>query len=157
MARNPEQLKRIARELLTHPEQSYTEIAEKVGIDTSQPRNNLYQTLQSEGFKKIMAEIQKEIYDEDYLKRKVTAAIEETKPKDSVHGKYLELGMRNLAMLTDKTINENRNYDAAELERIRQKALKAAEVELNSVLAGTEKQPGTEIEPKTEPEPEIKG
>jgi hypothetical protein len=117
----------IAREILTNPCQSYTEIAHKTGILVDSPRQSIYQYLHNDRFKAIMAEEQPKYYDEKKLRRKLDTAIDATKPEQAVHKGYLELGMRSLGMLIDRTINENHNIDESELDKIRDKALIEAE------------------------------
>jgi hypothetical protein len=122
----------IARELLTNPEQTYTEIAQKAGIEVGNPAQTIYNRLKTENFKQVMAEETKKLYDEESLKNKLTQAIEGTKPKDAVHKGYLELGMRSLGMLIDRNINENHNFNESELEKMKQEAIQEA---INAVQA----------------------
>jgi hypothetical protein len=73
-----------------------------------------------------MAEESRKYYDEEYLKSKVTTAIETTTPEMPVHKGYLELGMRNLGLLVDKTINENHNFNETDLDKMREQAIEGA-------------------------------
>jgi hypothetical protein len=104
--------RKIARELLTNPTQSYSQIAEKIGIENINiQRQSIYQYLHTNSFKAVMEQEIPKFYDENKLKRKLDEAIEQTKPKDSVHGKYLELGMKSLGMLTERVENINKPHD----------------------------------------------
>jgi hypothetical protein len=140
----------IARELLTNPIQSYKQIADKIGVESlNAPRQTIYQYLHTDSFKAIMAEEARKYYDEEYLKSKVTTAIESTKPEMAVHKGYLELGMRNLGLLVDKTINENHNFNETDLDKMREQAIEGAIEAVKGVSAGkTETSSSLETEPK---------
>jgi len=116
----------IAREVLLNPNQSYADIARKTGIIVDSPRQSIYQYLHNDRFKVIMTEETPKYYDEQKLKRKLDEAIDATTPKESVHKGYLELGMRSLGLLVDKTINETHNYDESGIETMRQQAINGA-------------------------------
>jgi hypothetical protein len=109
VARSEAQLRRIANELISHPEQSYTEIAAKTGINTAIPRNNLYQTIQSDRFKDIMAEETKKIYDKDELRETVSKWLRSENSTASL--KAAELGMKEQAMLTERIENVSKPHD----------------------------------------------
>ena len=76
------------------------------------PSQTVSSAISRETYQKDIAEIigDSEISPE-FLRRELKSSILGTKPKDTVRGKYLELGMRANAMLTDKNLNENRNQD----------------------------------------------
>lgn len=101
MGRSKHQLRRIATELLTHPEQSYTEIAGKVGIDTARPGINLYQTINTDGYKKVEAEIAAKILNAEEVKQKISDKT--NSPNESVAIKALELMSKVHGLLTEKT------------------------------------------------------
>jgi hypothetical protein len=114
------------------------------------------ENLKKPEIKKALAKKMSKILNETEVKEGISAKTGST--NEAIALRAYELMGRTYAMFIDKTINENHNYDAVELDKIRDKALKEAEDSLKSLIsANSETQPGVEIEPKTEPEPEIKG
>ena len=154
MSNRDERNRAIAREILTNPAQTYDQIADKVQVQCKPDikRQVIYGTLQTDSFKRIMAEEKPKYYDENKLRRKLDAAIDATSPKQAVHKGYIELGMRSLGMLIDRNINENHDYNESELDKMRQQALKEAEQALDSLNpAKTDTQQSAEISAESQP------
>jgi hypothetical protein len=150
VARSIYQLKRIANELLQHPEQSYTEIAEKTGINTNYPRINLYQTLQSDRFKAIMAEEIKKIYDKDELRETVSKWLRSDISSASL--KAAELGMKEQAMLTERVETVTKPHDSiAEIstDDLQAELVQRLRIGKQGVFSDNKSPDGDKVAPKT--------
>ena len=88
----------------------YPEIGREVYPNSAYPRQQVYNALQQPGTKQAMAELATIVYNEDYLRRKLTKIIEEPE-NQRIEKDAIELAMRSLAMLTDKTQNLNQNTE----------------------------------------------
>lgn len=84
------------------PGATYQAVGEELYPNSAYPRQTVYNALQQPTAQAEMGKIAASIYDENELKEKLTGYIRRKK-KDLLGLKSLELGMRNLAMLTDKS------------------------------------------------------
>lgn len=83
------------------PGTDYTAVGEQLYPNTAYPRQTVYRSLQSPAVQAEMAKLAPVYYDETKLKQKL-AEVLDTPSNQSVLVKAVELGMRSLAMLTDK-------------------------------------------------------
>jgi len=83
--------------------------------------------------KKALAKKMSKILNETEVKEGISAKTGST--NEAIALRAYELMGRTYAMFIDKTINENHNYDAVELDKIRDKALKEAEDSLKSLIS----------------------
>jgi phage terminase small subunit len=130
-----------------------TQAAIQAGYNTNYDtiRNIASENLTKPNIKKAIEEKTAEILNPEQIKRKIS---EKTNSKnEAIQLKACELLGRTYAMFIDKTINENRNYDGQELDKIREKALQEAEESLRSVLPVAEGH--IDSTPKTEQKEQI--
>ena len=85
-------------------EYTYTELAEKLNMDTVAPRQTVYSALQKQGAKLAIKEELNKVYDADMLKNKLTELIHNDNPRIQLDS--VALGMRSLGMLIDRVESE---------------------------------------------------
>ena len=118
-------------------ELTYEQIGRKYYPNAKNGRQTVYSALQKPGAQAEIARIMNQSpLTPEYLTAKLTTAIESTQPKMNVHGKYLELGMRSQAMLTDRNINENINTNVDDLVQRASEAIKQLTHTLSAVGEG---------------------
>ena len=85
-------------------EYTYTELAEKLNMDTVAPRQTVYSALLKQGAKIAVKEELNKVYDADMLKNKLTELIHNDNPRIQLDS--VALGMRSLGMLIDRVESE---------------------------------------------------